>query len=162
MATANVCAVLATLLSLSVSGCAHAPSQPTIEAQDFYESMSQNGAVLDPRPARDMISILRHNAGVGALKIDPALQSAALAQAQKMAQSGRISTHAPALAIQREVLFSDNSAGFDNLAEAFAAWRQANSTRHHMLNAKVTRIGVAAVYAPQSRYKVFWSLLLSN
>ena len=154
--------MLAALLSLSVSGCAHAPNPQAVQAQDFYESMSQNGAVLDPRPARDMISILRHNAGVGALTIDPALQSAALAQAQKMAQIGHISTHSPPLPMHRDVLFSDNSAGFDNLAEAFAAWRQANSTRNHMLNAKVTRIGVAAVYAPQSRYKVFWSLLLSN
>ena len=30
-----------------------------------------------------------------------------------------------------------------------------------MLNRSVTRMGIAAVYAPQSKYKVFWALILA-
>ena len=30
-----------------------------------------------------------------------------------------------------------------------------------MLNRGVTRMGIAAVYAPQSKYKVFWALILA-
>ena len=31
-----------------------------------------------------------------------------------------------------------------------------------MLNSNVTKMGIAAVYAPQSKYKVFWSLILAK
>jgi hypothetical protein len=31
-----------------------------------------------------------------------------------------------------------------------------------MLNKSVTRLGIAAVYAPASKYKVFWALLLAG
>ena len=31
-----------------------------------------------------------------------------------------------------------------------------------MLNSDVTRMGIAAVYAPKSKYKVFWSLILAK
>ena len=31
-----------------------------------------------------------------------------------------------------------------------------------MLNRDVTRMGIATAYAPQSRYKVFWSLILAK
>jgi hypothetical protein len=30
-----------------------------------------------------------------------------------------------------------------------------------MLNASVTRMGIAAVYTPKSKYNVFWSLILA-
>jgi hypothetical protein len=31
-----------------------------------------------------------------------------------------------------------------------------------MLNGRVTRMGIAAVYAPKSKYKVFWALILAG
>jgi hypothetical protein len=30
-----------------------------------------------------------------------------------------------------------------------------------MLNSGVTRMGIAAVYSPKSKYKVFWALILA-
>jgi len=30
-----------------------------------------------------------------------------------------------------------------------------------MLNNRVTKMGIAAAYSPQSKYKVFWSLILA-
>jgi hypothetical protein len=30
-----------------------------------------------------------------------------------------------------------------------------------MLNANVTHMGIAAVYSPKSKYKVFWALILA-
>ena len=53
-------------------------------------------------------------------------------------------------------------AGYDNLAEAFSGWRESPAHRANMLNRDVTRMGIAAAYAPQSRYKVFWSLILAK
>jgi uncharacterized protein YkwD len=47
------------------------------------------------------------------------------------------------------------------LAEAFSGWRDSPSHRANMLRSGVTRLGIAAVYAPGSKYKVFWALILA-
>jgi uncharacterized protein YkwD len=31
-----------------------------------------------------------------------------------------------------------------------------------MLNKGVTRMGIAAIYSPSSKYKVFWTLILAS
>ena len=54
------------------------------------------------------------------------------------------------------------SAGYHTLAEAFSGWRNSPPHRANMLNGGVTRIGIAAVYAPASKYKVFWALVLAG
>ncbi len=53
------------------------------------------------------------------------------------------------------------AAGYHTLAEAFSGWRDSPPHRANMLNASVTRMGIAAVYTPKSKYKVFWSLILA-
>ena len=53
------------------------------------------------------------------------------------------------------------SAGYHTLAEAFSGWRDSPPHRKNMLLAGATRMGIAAVYAPDSKYKVFWSLILA-
>jgi uncharacterized protein YkwD len=52
-------------------------------------------------------------------------------------------------------------AGYHTLAEAFSGWRDSPPHRANMLNSGVTRMGIAAVYAPNSKYKVFWALILA-
>ena len=48
------------------------------------------------------------------------------------------------------------------------AWRKARRHPWHspphranMLNKGVTRMGIAAIYSPKSKYKVFWTLILA-
>jgi uncharacterized protein YkwD len=53
-------------------------------------------------------------------------------------------------------------AGYHTLAEAFSGWRDSPPHRANMLNGNVTKMGIAAAYAPQSKYKVFWSLILAR
>jgi uncharacterized protein YkwD len=53
------------------------------------------------------------------------------------------------------------SAGYHTLAEAFSGWRESPPHRANMLNKGVTRMGIAAVYSPKSKYKVFWTLILA-
>jgi hypothetical protein len=48
-------------------------------------------------------------------------------------------------------------AGYHTLADAFSGWRDSPPHRANMLNRGVTRMGVAAAYAPASKYKVFWA-----
>jgi uncharacterized protein YkwD len=53
------------------------------------------------------------------------------------------------------------SAGYHTLAEAFSGWRDSPPHRANMLNKNVNRMGIAAEYAPGSKYKVFWTLILA-
>jgi uncharacterized protein YkwD len=53
-------------------------------------------------------------------------------------------------------------AGYHTLAEAFSGWRDSPSHRANMLKAGVTKLGIAASYAPNTKYKVFWTLILAS
>jgi len=52
-------------------------------------------------------------------------------------------------------------AGYHTLAEAFSGWRDSGPHRANMLLAGATRIGIAAIYTPTSKYKVYWALILA-
>jgi uncharacterized protein YkwD len=52
-------------------------------------------------------------------------------------------------------------AGYHTLAEAFSGWRDSSSHNRNMLLAGATRFGIATAYAPNSKYKVFWALVLA-
>jgi uncharacterized protein YkwD len=53
-------------------------------------------------------------------------------------------------------------AGYHTLAQAFSGWRDSPPHRANMLLNGATRMGIAAAYAPKSKYKVFWALILAE
>jgi len=53
-------------------------------------------------------------------------------------------------------------AGYHTLAEAFSGWRDSPSHNKNMLLTGATKMGIAAAYAPNSKYKVFWALVLAE
>jgi uncharacterized protein YkwD len=53
-------------------------------------------------------------------------------------------------------------AGYHTLAEAFSGWRDSPPHRANMLKNGVTKLGIAATYAPDTKYKVFWTLVLAS
>jgi uncharacterized protein YkwD len=54
------------------------------------------------------------------------------------------------------------AAGYHTLAQAFSGWRESSEHKSNMLLPGATRMGIAAVYTPKSKYKVFWSLILAR
>ena len=54
------------------------------------------------------------------------------------------------------------SAGYHTLAEAFSGWRDSPPHQANMLKNGVTKLGIAASYAPNTKYKVFWTLILAS
>ena len=52
-------------------------------------------------------------------------------------------------------------AGYHTLAEAFSGWRDSPPHRSNMLNSGVNQMGIAAVYSPRSKYKVYWALIMA-
>ena len=135
----------------------------------FYQDLAGPAATLDASAAQSMISGYRHNNGLGALTIDPELMRLANEQATTMAARG-VLDHAVGAPFQdrirkshfdASVAVENVGAGYHTLAEAFSGWRDSPPHRANMLNANVTRMGIAAVYSPKSKYKVFWALILA-
>jgi uncharacterized protein YkwD len=161
----NACA-LAVFIGISIAGCATepAPVQPT-----FYRSMAQADAELDADVAASMISGYRRNNALGELALDPALNELALAQARAMAArdkldhnvAGALNTRIKKSGYNAKVAAENVSAGYHTLAEAFSGWRDSPPHRANMLLKGATRMGIAAVYAPNSKYKVFWTLIVA-
>ena len=61
--------------------------------------------------------------------------------------------------ISGEQAVENVSAGYHTLAEAFSGWRDSPPHRANMLKSGVTKLGIAATYAPNTKYKVFWTLI---
>src|SRR5262249_35856412 len=105
-----------------------------------------------------------------AVTLDPELMKLAEAQAQAMASRDTLS-HDIARSFHdrlkgggyRARTAAENvGAGYHTLAQAFSGWRDSPPHRAHMLPKGATRMGIAAVYAPKSKYKVFWALILAE
>ena len=133
----------------------------------FYRNLAEGGQ-LDPAAAQSMISGYRANNGLGAVTLDPALMKLAEEQSRAMSRARqarpqcrqRLSSSA-STATNAKVAVENISAGYHTLAEAFSGWRDSPPHRANMLKSGVTRMGIAAVYSPRSKYKVFWTLILA-
>jgi uncharacterized protein YkwD len=154
-------------LLLALGGCA---AEAPIEQPTMYLSMANGGAKLDPQAAASMISLYRQNNGLGSVVVDPELMQLAEAQSQAMASHNKLDHDVKAPLAQRlnasgypATLAVENvSAGYHTLAEAFSGWRDSPPHRANMLKNGVTKLGIAASYAPNTKYKVFWTLILAS
>ena len=160
---------LLAVLALGVlAGCA-ADTVPKAEPS-FYRDLAQPGARLDAVAAASMISGYRSNNGLPAVTLDPELTRLAEAQAALMAKRDRLdhNTGKPFVARLKASGYdakraAENiGAGYHTLAEAFSGWRDSAPHRANMLLAGATRIGIAAIYTPASKYKVYWALILAE
>jgi uncharacterized protein YkwD len=160
-----VLAWLVLLALFALAACAGQPDQPS-----FYRDLAQPGAQLDAAAAASMISGYRTNNGLPAVTLDPALTAMAQAQAEIMAQRDKLEHNVKKPFVKRlkaagypaKVAAENIGAGYHTLAEAFSGWRDSNSHRANMLLAGATRMGIAAVYTPGSKYKVYWALILAE
>ena len=154
----------ATLAACAVDSGAP-PAQPS-----FYRSMASANAELDAAAAASMISGYRGNNGLGAVTLDPTLMSLAAEQSQAMAKknmfdhaaAGEFSKRLARAGLDTTVAVENIGAGYHTLAEAFSGWRDSPPHRTNMLKRDATRMGIAAVYAPASKYKVFWTLVMAG
>jgi len=135
----------------------------------FYRSMAAAGAQVDAATAASMISVYRTNNGLTAVTVDPALMKMAEAQAQAMASRDKLdhdvlrTFHDRLKQGYRARTAAENvSAGYHTLAEAFSGWRDSPPHRANMLLNGATRMGIATAYAPKSKFKVFWALILAE
>jgi uncharacterized protein YkwD len=152
----------------ALAGCAAPP--PSSSEPTFYQNLARPDAAVDADAAASMISGYRSNNGLPPVSVDPELMRMASEQAHAMAAHNKMEhdvgrpfrdriRNSP---FRNSVAVENISAGYHTLAEAFSGWRDSPPHRANMLNASVTRIGIAATYAPDSKYKVFWALILAG
>jgi uncharacterized protein YkwD len=159
---------VAVLSMAALAACTDAG--PPSGQPSFYLDLARADAVLDANAAQSMISGYRGNNGLGPVTIDPELMRLAYEQAHAMAARDKLD-HSAGQPFQDRIrksgfdaaLAVENvGAGYHTLAEAFSGWRDSPPHRDNMLNRGVTRMGIAAVYTPQSKYKVYWALILAG
>ena len=162
---ARICGLM--MGAAALFGCAD--KGPPEGQPSFYQDLAGPAATLDATAAQSMISGYRHNNGLDAVALDPELMRLANEQASAMAEAGKLD-HGVVHPFQERIRKShfdasvaveNIGAGYHTLAEAFSGWRDSPPHRANMLNASVTRMGIAAVYTPKSKYKVFWALILA-
>jgi uncharacterized protein YkwD len=152
---------------LALGGCA---SDIPTEQPSMYFNMAEAVAKLDAQAAATMISLYRKNNGLGAVVIDNELMRIAESQSQAMASRNKLDHDVKAPLPKRlkaagypaTVAVENVSAGYHTLAEAFSGWRDSPPHRANMLQNDVTKLGIAASYAPNTKYKVFWTLILAS
>jgi uncharacterized protein YkwD len=161
-------AIIAIVGLLALAGCAGEKTSTELPA--MYVDMAVSGAHLDAQVAASMISQYRQNNGLGAVAVDPELMRLAETQSQAMAAKNKLDhdVRAPLAKRLKEAgypatLAVENvSAGYHTMAEAFSGWRDSPPHRENMLKNGVTKLGIAASYAPNTKYKVFWTLILAS
>ena len=155
------------LVAAGLSGCA-SDNEPPPADPTFYRNLAKGGE-LDPAAAQSMITGYRGNNGLGTVTLDPTLMRLAEEQARAMAAKDKLDHNVGRSFNERirgsgfdaKVAVENVSAGYHTLAEAFSGWRDSPPHRANMLNKGVTRMGIAAIYSPKSKYKVFWALILA-
>jgi len=160
-------AIIAIIALLALGGCA---GEAPIEEPTMYADMASAGARLDSQAAATMISQYRQNNGLGVVVVDPDLMKLAEQQSQVMASRNKLDHDVKAPLAQRlnasgypaTQAVENVSAGYHTLAEAFSGWRDSPPHRANMLKNGVTKLGIAASYAANTKYKVFWTLILAS
>jgi uncharacterized protein YkwD len=172
MKSARVCVPVAGLIVAlaALAGCAGTDTYAPKAEPTFYRSLAQPGAQLDDTAAASMISGYRSNNNLPAVTLDPELTRLAAAQASVMAKRDKLDHSAGKPFVARlkasgydaKGAAENISAGYHTLAEAFSGWRDSPPHRANMLLKGATRMGIATAYAPKSKYKVFWALILAE
>lgn len=159
-----VCSLLAFL-----AACAPAPA-PTTATPAFYANLATPSGKVDAATAREVINGYRRNRGLGLVRVDPVLtrlaeeQVAAMARADRLSHDVRGSLQSRmAAAGLRNVAAAENvSAGYYTFSDAFSGWRGSPGHDANLRFAPATRMGLATAYAPGSKYKVFWTLIMAQ
>jgi uncharacterized protein YkwD len=162
----DICTVLG---FLALAGCAattEAPRQPA-----FYDNLARAEAHVDVNAAASLLSDYRQKNGLPRVEIDQRLVEMAEAQARDMARRNQVTLYPGGRNFNKRLAASgfnaqraaeNIGAGYHTLAEAFSGWRDSPSHNKNMLLTGATKMGIAAAYAPNSKYKVFWALVLAE
>ncbi len=136
----------------------------------FYERLDLTGRQVDGPSSLGMINQYRGNNGLRPLQWNAQLAQVAHQAADRLAQAGKVlSADDVHLAdgitqsgYRYKTYVANLSAGYRTFAEAFSGWRELKENNAHMLDGRVTQVGLATANVPGSKYQVFWALVLAE
>ncbi|MEH2511744.1 uncharacterized protein YkwD [Nitrobacteraceae bacterium AZCC 1564] len=114
------------------------------------------------------ISAYRRAHGLSSVKIDSRLNAVALHQARAMASSGTIShtvggSFSSRVAKLRKSKAAENiAAGFRTFSETLKQWEDSPGHRENLLMAGARKVGIASAPNPNSPYRVFWAMVITD
>src|SRR5882724_12799065 len=124
-----------------------------------------------PARAEDMaamISQYRREHGLSTVKTDPQLTAVAERQAKAMAASG-IMDHSVAgsfgsriTSVNANRAAENIAAGTKTWAETFRMWQNSPGHNANLLQARADSVGVAVARNDQTRYKIFWAMVIAE
>lgn len=126
---------------------------------------------VDGAEAVRILNAYRRSRGLGPVRVDPTLTRIAADHALRMARANKVDhvlrgegSFAKRLrtgGFDAAVASENIGGGYDDLDEAFAGWRKSREHNRNLLKPDFTLIGIALAYAPASKYKTYWSLVLA-
>lgn len=157
-------------LPLALGACGTTDTQ--LDSQpSFYTNLAKTGRPVDAAAAASLLSDYRTARGLPAVTVDEQLNRVAQEQANAMAKADNLSHEVGGRSFTARMKASGYNAakavenvgaGYHTLAEAFSGWRDSPSHNKNMLEPGVTRMGIATANAPNSKYKVYWALVLAQ
>jgi len=116
----------------------------------------------------EAISHYRREHGLSAVKTDPQLTAIAERQAKAMAASG-IMDHSVAGSFSSRVSSVNANRAAENIAagtktwaETFRMWQNSPGHNANLLQAKADSVGVAVARNENTRYKIFWAMVIAE
>lgn len=118
--------------------------------------------------ARAAISRYRAEHGLPPVTVDPKLMALAAEQARAMAKADslehdvdrpfrvRVASYDPDIAVE------NIAGGTRDFTSTLVLWEHSPGHDANLRRAGVTRFGIASAPAPQSKYKVYWSLIMAG
>ena len=156
-------------LAAVLASCAEAPS-PAPSRPAFYNNLELPTSRLDVQDAVQIISNYRVSKGLTPVIADPELIILAQNHANAPARDNKVgheiggtfADRVKTLNSQRSVSVENVSAGYRSFAEAFSGWRDSKRHNANLLNKKVSRFGIAKAVNSNSKFKVFWTLVMTG
>lgn len=155
--------------SLLLTACAEKQLHPLSSEMTPGERAASKVRV-DPAAAADTISQYRREHALSAVQPDPILQNFAQAQANAMAArdllshevDGNLTRRLEAANLRQRTAVENVSAGYFSLPDVMAGWYRSPGHNANLLDPEMRRMGIATAYAPGTRYKVYWALVMTN
>ena len=88
--------------------------------------------------------------------------NAAAGTGSSIRPDGKLDARLAAAGYQPADVKESVTAGYYTLAEAFSGWRDSGPHRDTMLMPSAADMGIAAAYLPNTKYKVYWVLIMAK
>ena len=152
---------------LTLAGCLASETGEPPAISELHQSIVVR---LDPAEVQARLSAYRHAHNLPPVTIDPALMALAQSQANAMARANHLS-HELVGSLDRRLDASHHakgwavenvSAGYADADAALAGWQRSPGHNANLLDGKMRRMGIAAADAPDTRFKTYWALMMTD